>query len=213
MTVKKLHFLAIALMAVAVSACQKEPSTGDLRKDFLVYTAHAENVDFASFDTYFIPDSILLIGSSDKAEYWKDADAQQVVGAFVTGLNAAGYTRVMEKEGADLGVQLSYVKKVTYFVGYNEPYWWWDYPYYWAPGYWGNWYGWHYPYQVYYGYTAGSLLGEVVNLMAPQTDNAKLPVVWDTFISGLLTSSSQINLERTLAGIEQAFMQSPYLKK
>ena len=66
MTVKNLRFIAIALAAVAVSACQKEPSTSDLHKEYLVYTAHDTKADFAAVETYFIPDSILVIGSNDK---------------------------------------------------------------------------------------------------------------------------------------------------
>ncbi len=213
MTVKKIHLLAIALLAVAVVACQKEPSTSGLHKDYLVYTDHDTSTNFAAFDTYFVPDSILLIGNSSKAEYWKDANAQQIIGRVVAGMDAAGYTRTQEKTDADLGLQLSYVQRVTYFVGYNNPYWWWYYPYYWTPGYWGDWGGWHYPYQVYYGYTAGSMLVEMVNLEAESDANRKLPVIWDAFIGGLLTSNEQVNLDRTLVAVEQAFEQSPYLKK
>ena len=62
MTVKKLRYLAFALTAVAFCACQKEPSTSSLHKDYLVYTAHDTDADFAAFDTYYIPDSTLLIG-------------------------------------------------------------------------------------------------------------------------------------------------------
>lgn len=213
MTVKKLHFLAIALVAVAVSACQKEPSTSSLHRDYLVYTGHDEDADFTAFNTYYIPDSILIIGNRDKTEYWKDANALEIVGKVVENMNAAGYVRTDDKLAADLGLQLSYVQKVTYFVGSDYPYWWWYYPYYWTPGYWGDWIGWHYPYRVYYGYTAGSLLMEMMNLEAEAPSNKKLPVVWDSFIGGLLTSSEQLNQQRTLAAVEQAFVQSPYLKK
>ena len=83
MTVKKLRYLAFALTAVAFCACQKEPSTSSLHKDYLVYTAHDTDVDFAAFDTYYIPDSILLIGSADKTEYWKDANALEIVNTVV----------------------------------------------------------------------------------------------------------------------------------
>lgn len=213
MTVKKIHYLAIALVAVAVSACQKDPSTSDLHQDYLVYTAHDTNTDFGAFDTYFLPDSILLIGDSKKAEYWKDANAMQIINAVEAQMDDAGYTRSEDKETASVGLQLSYVKQVTYFVGYDRPYWWWDYPYYWSPGYWGDWLGWHYPYSVYYGYTAGSMLVEMLDLQADQTGGQKLPIVWDTFIGGLLTSSTEVNLQRTLDAVDQAFMQSPYLKK
>ncbi|WP_418993017.1 DUF4136 domain-containing protein [Alistipes sp.] len=213
MTVKKIHILAIALLTVAVSACQKEPSTSGLHKDYLVYTAHDDGTDFAALDTYYIPDSILIIGNSDKTEYWKDADAIEIVNTVVGQMNAAGYSRTDDKEAADAGLQLSYVRQVTYFVGYDNPYWWWYYPYYWAPGYWGDWIGWHYPYRVYYGYTAGSLLLEMIDLEADQETGKKLPVIWDSFIGGLLTSNEELNLQRTLEGVKQAFVQSPYLKK
>ena len=213
MTVKKIHLFAIALFAVGFSACEKEPSTSGLHKDYLVYTAHDTATDFNTFDTYFIPDSILLIGSSDKAEYWKDADAMEIINTVVGRMDNAGYARTDDKETADVGLQLSYVRRVTYFVGYDYPYWWWYYPYYWTPGYWGDWLGWHYPYQVQYGYTAGSMLMEMLDLKADQQSGKKLPVVWDAFIGGLLTSSAEVNLERTLAAVEQAFDQSPYLKK
>ena len=128
MTVKKLRYLAFALTAVAFCACQKEPSTSSLHKDYLVYTAHDTDADFAAFDTYYIPDSILLIGSADKTEYWKDANALEIVNTVVERMNAAGYTRTDDKDTANLGLQLSYVQKVTYFVGYDYPYWWWYYP-------------------------------------------------------------------------------------
>lgn len=213
MTVKKIHFLAIALVAVAVCACQKEPSTSSLHKDYLVYTAHDTDTDFSAVDTYYIPDSILIIGKNDMTVYWKDAEALEIIGTVVGKLDDGGFTRVDEKEGANVGLQLSYVERVTYFVGSDYPYWWWYYPYYWSPGYWGDWAGWHYPYHVYYGYTAGSLLIEMLDLMADQQSSKKLPVIWDSFIGGLLTSSQELNQERTIAAVEQAFAQSPYLKK
>ena len=109
------------------------------------YTARDTGTDFAAIDTYYLPDSILIIGNSDRTEYWKDADALQIVGTVADRMEEAGYTRTDDKETADVGLQLSYVEKVTYFVGYNDPYWWWYYPYYWTPGYWGDWAGWHYP--------------------------------------------------------------------
>ena len=37
MTVKTIHFLAIALLAAAVSSCQKDPSTSALHREYLVY--------------------------------------------------------------------------------------------------------------------------------------------------------------------------------
>ena len=213
MNVKKLRYFAFALIAVAFCACQKEPSTSDLHGDYLVYTAHDTGTDFSAIDTYFLPDSILLIGGSDRTEYWKDESAQEIIATVAAAMNNAGYTRTYDKAAANVGIQMSYVEQVTYFVGYNNPYWWWYYPYYWTPGYWGDWLGWHYPYGVYYGYTAGSLLTEMLDLEADQQSGKKLPVIWDSFAGGLLTGDSSLNLQRTLDAVEQAFVQSPYLSK
>ena len=41
MIVKNLRYSAIALAAIAFCSCQKEPSTSDLHRDYLVYTARA----------------------------------------------------------------------------------------------------------------------------------------------------------------------------
>ena len=211
MIVKILRYSALALTAIACCSCQKGPSTSGLRKEYLVYTAHDTATDFQQIETYYLPDSILVIGNSDRTEYWKDDDAQEILSVVADRMNAAGYMRLDERSEANVGLQLSYVRRVTYFVGYDNPCWWWYYPYYWAPGYWGNWTGWHYPYSVYYGYTAGSLLLEMVDLEADQQSGKKLPVIWDSFIGGLLTSDEALNLERTLDAVEQAFTQSPYL--
>ena len=213
MIVKNLRYTALALAAVAFCSCQKEPSTSDLHGDYLVYTDHDTGTDFSAIDTYFLPDSILLIGGSDRTEYWKDESAQEIIATVAAAMDNAGYTRTYDKAAANVGIQMSYVEQVTYFVGYNNPYWWWYYPYYWTPGYWGDWLGWHYPYGVYYGYTAGSLLTEMLDLEADQQSGKKLPVIWDSFAGGLLTGDSSLNLQRTLDAVEQAFVQSPYLSK
>ena len=139
MRAKILRYLAVGLLLGPVlPSCQKDPSTSGLHDDYTVYTACDEQADFAAFSTYYLPDSILLIGNADKTEYWKDADAQQIIATVAANMTAAGYSRTDDKAAADVGLQMSYVRRVTYFVGYDNPYWWWYYPYYWSPGYWGD---------------------------------------------------------------------------
>ncbi len=208
---KKIQLLASLIALVALGSCQKEPSTSSLHKDYLVYTAYDANVNFADIDAYFLPDSILLIGPHDKPTYWKEDHAQEIIARVAAEMDAAGFVRTTEKSAADVGLQLSYVERRTYFVGADFPHWWGWYPHYWSPTYWGDWGGWYYPYSVQYGYTAGSLLIEMLHLTTTAATNRKLPVIWDAFISGLLTSSAQVNQQRTLDAIEQAFAQSPYL--
>ncbi len=209
---KKLFYLLVA--ALAVTACQKDPDTDDLDNDYLVITNYDKAAAFNSFTTFYLPDSILLIDDKPEPEYWKDGNAQLIIDAFVRNMTARNYTRSENRETADLGIQLSYVQNTYYFLGYNDsPYWWWGYPGYWGPGYWGDWGYWYYPYPVYYSYSTGSLLADLINLEAPQGADQKLPVIWNAFMSGLLSGSAQIDVALTVRAVDQAFVQSPYLTK
>ena len=211
---KTLLYLLVAGVALSGASCQHEPSLSDYNDDYTVYTNADAKTDFTDLSTFYLPDQILLIGESSEAQSWTDSNAQLIIGTVADRLATAGYERTTDKENASFGMQLSYVERVTYFTGYNDPYWWWNYPYYWNPGYWGSWYGWHYPYYVQYGYTAGSLLIELVDLETePLASQTKLPIVWSAYIGGLLSGSQQFDLQRAIAAIGQAFAQSPYLRR
>lgn len=105
MRAKILRYLAVGLLLGPVlPSCQKDPSTSGLHDDYTVYTACDEQADFAAFSTYYLPDSILLIGNADKTEYWKDADAQQIIATVAANMTAAGYSRTDDKAAADVGL-------------------------------------------------------------------------------------------------------------
>ena len=209
------RFVPILLVLFLFAACEKEPNTDDLDDNFLVYTDYDKTEDFGSFTKFYIPDSILLITDSKEAQYWKDDNALRIIEACVDNMEERGYQRVDKKDQADLGIQMSYVEDTHYFTGYSDPYWWWDYPGYWYPGYWGNWGGWYYPYRVVYSYNVGSLLTELISLEVNKTttNTKKLSVIWDAYMTGLLSSSHRINTELAITAVNQAFIQSPYLKK
>lgn len=211
---KKLIPFLFAVLLFA--SCQKDPDLDKLDNDFVVFTNYDKNTNFGVFSTYYVPDSVLLISSSAKAEYWTDANADQIINTFVAQMNARGYQRVDDKLDADLGLQISYVESTNYFYDYTgSPYWWWGYPGYWYPGYWGTgWGDWYYPYPVIYSYSVGSLLTEMVDLTKEPTPGSKekLPVVWTAYMSGLLSGNSQFNMQLSIRAIEQAFAQSSYIK-
>lgn len=208
--------IPILLAVFALVSCEKDPDMDKLDNEYLVFTSHDTSAKFNNYSTYYTPDSILIIGDSKDPEFWKDDNAQQIISAFVAKMNAAGYTRVAEKDEADLGLQLSYVASTYYFTGYynNSP-WWNNYPGYWYPGYWGGIWGggWYYPYPITYSYSTGSLLADLINLEAPEGQKEKLPVIWNAYISGLLGGNGSLNVNRTVTAVNQAFTQSPYLKK
>ena len=117
----------------------------------------------------------------------------------------------LDKESADLGIQVSYIASTYYFTGYTQPEWWWGYPGYWGPSYWGNWGGWYYPYAVTYSYSTNSFITEMVNLKADEGEGKKLPVVWTSYLTGFETGSKAINRTLAIEAVNQSFTQSPYL--
>lgn len=205
----------IPLLAVACifAACEKEPDMGKLDDKYLVYTNHDASANFKSFSTYYLPDSILVIGESRNAVYWKDANAESILNAYASNMQQRGYTRVANREEADLGLQVSYIESTYYLTDYGQPQWWWSYPGYWDSFYWGDWGDWYYPYAVTYTYSTGAFLTELVNLDAPQGASAKLPVLWTSYLTGLLSNSNEVNGRLAIEAVNQSFAQSTYLSK
>ena len=200
------------------SACQKDPDMDELSSDFIVFTDYDKDVNFSSYTTYYIPDSVLIVGEGNQPRYWtengSEGEATKIIAAVERNMHSRGYMKTSNKVNSDLGIQISYIKDVSYFYNYNDPYWWWGYPGYWGPGYWGPWDSWYYPYPIVYSYSVGSILVEIVDLktVAPRTPNA-LPLVWTSYMTGLLSSSKDFNVQLAERAIDQAFAQSPYLKK
>ena len=123
-----------------------------------------------------------------------------------------GYSRVTNKEEADLGLQISYVKNTYVYTDYGYPEWWWGYPGYWDVPYWGNWGGgWYYPYVVNYSFSTGSFVTELLNLDAVQGQTEKLPILWTAYMSGMLSGSTDVNVQLATQAVAQAFSQSTYL--
>jgi hypothetical protein len=104
------------------------------------------------------------------------------------------------------------IKQVNTGVVY-PPGWWWGYPGY--PG--GCWYWGCYPpyYPIHptvYQYTVGDFILETFDVKNVESNN-NLQAIWLVQLSGVLSSTQTTNIERTVDGINQAFIQSPYIKK
>ena len=205
---KKFSILTLVVSCMLLASCQKDPDVDKLDNSYLVYTNYDSGTDFKSLNTYYVIDSILIIDNSEKATYWNNANSEKVVNAFSSKLALAGYEPADSETDADIVLQLSYINTTYYFNVYNPGPWWNSYPGYWN---WGGW-GWYYPYSFSYSYSTGSIIGELVDTNAPTPMNDKLTVVWNTYICGLLNGNN-LSLSRTMDAIEQAFEQSPYLKR
>lgn len=208
---KKLVYLMLAVSLTA--ACHHLPDFSEQDNQYLVYTTPNPDVDFKKFKTYFIPDSLLVIGLKEDAYYSEGKSAAALINTFKAEMDAAGYTYEPDKEKADLGVQLTYVLFTEYFIQYYYPYFWYEYPGYWGPGYWGDWWMYYYPMPMVGAISTNVLVADLLDLTAPEGEHESLPVVWASVMSGPLTSTLPEDVTRLQESVRQAFVQSPYLKK
>lgn len=205
--------LLIPAVILLAFACQKEPVT-DGDNEYLVYTAPGKNVTFSSFTTFDLADSLLVIGQSAKPEYSQSNNALALIQQVRTAMENAGYIYTPSNPSADLGIQMTFVVKTERYVQYyNDPYWWLDYPGYWSPGFWGDYTGFYHPYPVSYTYSTNSLMIDMVDLTTPKTGTEALEVVWSAYIGGPAGFGPNTDLDKMKVAIDQAFAQSPYLKK
>ena len=201
--------------ALLATACEKLPDTDELDNDYLVYTNHDDKTDFKMFSTFYVPDSVLIIdNSSNKPKYLYNTPASDIIIAnYIKGMENAGYIRTEDKNNADLGLQISYIENTYRFRDFSASPWWYGYPWYWDYTYWGNWGGWYWPYSITYSYSTGSVLGELIDISDTPSTSKTLRVVWTSYITGLLNNNGALNTTYVQKAIEQAFVQSPYLKR
>lgn len=175
--------IPILLAVFALASCEKDPDMGKLDDNYLVYTNYDKQANFKDFSTFYLADKILVISDSKEPEYLEGEGAEQILAAYTENMEAKGYQPATDKESADLGIQVSYIASTYYFTNYSQPEWWWGYPGYWGPSYWGNWGGWYYPYAVTYSYSTNSFITEMVNLKADEGEGKKLPIVWTSYLT------------------------------
>lgn len=207
-------FIPLLFALLVFTACEKDPDLGKVQNEIVTYTQYDKSANFGSASTFYIADSVKIIGKSDTAKYMPTATAATLINTVIAQMTARGYTQSATKANADLGIQMSFVESTYYFAVNYEPYWWNGYPEYWGPGYWGPWWGhWRYRYNNVFSFSEGSLLTDMVNLQTTATStNQELPVIWQAYTIGLLQQSNQQNLTNMVNGITQAFKQSPYIQ-
>jgi hypothetical protein len=213
------YSLYAAIAVAALSGCYAPPSTDDAFEESVVVTSRDEGTDFTTYGTFFVRPEVRLldeeVGINENPEILSPAVAAPLVQTTRDNLTARGFTEVASKEEANLAVELLYLRNVNsqqYCYGY---YGWYD-SYYWG-----------YPYYPYYPYCdtsvwrSGTLLSyamdtAIVAVPPPVGDagaglsDKVLRTVWTSAIYGAEVDSVQYVQDRAIAGINQAFIQSPY---
>ena len=93
------------LLVLLLASCQKDPDMSKLDNDFLVFTNHDKDAKFESFTTFYIPDSVLVIGTSEKPQFWTANEADDIITTLVNNMESRGFKRTLDKDNADLGLQ------------------------------------------------------------------------------------------------------------
>ena len=206
---KKLATLLMTVVMLSLTmSCQKNPDFDELSTEFVTYTNYDKSVDFSKFTTFYISDAIKIL--SDKKRDWADENAQMLIKTVADNLKDRGYTQLdaSEKENADFGIQLSYIENTYYFTTYTSPCYWFDW--WWGSAYWPGLYPMYPSYPLTYSYDVGSLLGEMIWI---DRSSEKLQQVWSMCVGGTMSGSTLTDVYNAKRGINQAFAQSPYIKK
>ncbi|PWT79061.1 MAG: DUF4136 domain-containing protein [Bacteroidetes bacterium] len=209
MRILRLGF-AIATM-FAIASCKKLPSFDNLSSDFVVITQYDKNANFSSYHTFAIRDTIQVYTGNPDDSIWYDANAQSILNTIRTNMKAFGYTEVTKDQSPDLAIMSTGIRNVTVFA--IPPGWWWGYPGWGSPCYWGWCGGWGYWYPYYYTVTVttGSFITEMIDLKNANAAH-KLNVVWSAQGTGQIGSSTSFIVDQCIKTVNQAFVQSPYLK-
>jgi len=206
-------FITALAMMLALAGCYPDESASIDDLD-IVLTTYDSTFDFSGIATYIMPDTVIAIldpdNPSNNKEYDHAYDAvmlSEVAGQFAD----LGYERLTDTllQKPDAGVMLSVIS-TTYSGAYlYDWYYYWGYYPYWPP-YYGSGYGYYYPWAVTYNYSVGTLIVTMIDLksgQAVQTDSVS--VVWMGVVNGLAEGSDISS--RVKSGIDQMFIQSPYL--
>lgn len=209
----KFNFLSFAFVLVASLGCAPD-LPDDVNTLDVVYTNFNPDFDFAQGTTFAIPENVVIVGGTpiqpgQKPPFIDFVAGRSILGAMRANMLARGFTQVSQFANPDYILFPTVPESNSVVFNYN--WWFWDW---WIPNL-GTGLGWLYPGfrpEVVSSVSTGSLLIQLVNMKSVNASN-QLEVNWVAILNGALTGSQTSNTERVVAGINQAFIQSPYIQK
>ena len=188
----------------------------------LVITLENDTVDYASYQSYTLADTIVFLSNVEDATMDED-DAAFILDELNSQMKEQGWVEAkLPQDTGDVVLLVSVLENVNVSI-YTG---WWDY---WGPWYgWDYYYpggGWYYPgypggyccYTSVYSYRKGTILIEMLDPNKPVDIDGQvpkqLPIIWGAGINGLLEGSKSNIRSRIEASITQVFNDSPYLNK
>jgi hypothetical protein len=208
---KTIQLVGFVFALAILNSCYTSPDLGGLSSELVVATDVDLEIDFkdARLADYYISDSIVrLNGKPLESDYIFN---EAIINEIASEMNKKGYTRLVGVNPlgrADIVVIATAISITN--TGQTCSGWWGGYPGY--AGY--PWYGGgYYPYCSTYSYDTGRFVIEMLDNNATPVKDDKLNLLWTNVNFGTLNSNDNINENRILESINQAFAQSPYLTK
>lgn len=204
-----MYLMSAALMlTVFISGCSKDPLKDMTEEESRIYvTNRADSVDFTTYSTFSIADSVAVISNSSGQNERALTDYDKKLIADVSAaMVAKGYKLVPRSTKPDLAINLTRIDN-TYSSVYYDPGYWSGIGGYYDPFYWGyGGYGYYWPsyYQVYQRERAVSI--DLVDLKHPK--NNQLVAIWNAMLRG----TGVWNVNNVDSMVTAVFAQSTYLK-
>ena len=200
--------LLLITSGIGLNSCYSD--YGLATTDFdIVATFYDDRTDFSSYKTYAMPDSVFhIVGENERDNISREFDSY-ILSKVADNMESGGYTRILDPEASgdnkpDLVLYVSVTTSTHSGAIYYPPYW--GYPgwgwYY--PPYWGS--------TAYYSYSTGTILLHLGDTDQLDSDNQIIEPQWSANINGLLENSAASTKSRIGSSIDQAYVQSPYLK-
>ncbi len=178
----------------------------------VVITVVDQGPALASATTFALPDTVVEVPlGSNTIDHQSD---QQIVASVRAHMTALGWQDVGTNRGAtpDVVLLIAANTRIQTGVAYFDWFGAWGYLPYWGPAVDGGW-AWGVPAgAVPYAFQAGTILITMLDRRAEEPTLKRIPLLWAAGIDGVVTNTASTT-ERALAGIDQAFAQSPYLMK
>jgi hypothetical protein len=172
-------------------------------EDFdIVGTFYDENVNFSSFKTYAMPDTIVHVDNSGVTARTGDYD-DLILSQIAANMGAVGYTRVDKQDDPDMLLTVA-ISREGYSLGTTY-----NYGEYYGSSYNNYGSGGYYYTGSDYQLETGTLLMNLANLKAE--GGSTIPSIWLGLINGVTEQSFTNTSRRLIELINQAYVQSPYL--
>lgn len=206
---KMIGFAMLAVTGLAaLSSCSKDPLKNMTEDESRVYiTNHDSTVNFASYKTYSIVDSVSVIDNNRLSGKSTTAWDLEMLTAIRNAMEARGYRRVTHTGSPDIGISVSRLYNTSTNVVSLQDYWG-GYGGYYDPYYWGyGGYGYYFPSYAVYQSTEAALSIDMLDLKNASSNGA-IRGIWN----GLIRGSGIFRSGAADSQVKALFDQSPYIK-